>query len=75
MRKHWKKKVVIFVGVLLLCFGILVGLVWFGVIQLNGAAAKQFSVRGVDVSEYQGEIDCNVFVRSKDAFAEFGQTE
>ena len=50
-------------------------LVWNGVILLNGFAAKGYSVRGVDVSHYQGEIDWEVLSDQDIHFAFIKATE
>ena len=42
---------------LILCAGIFAGLVWKGVIRPNESAAARYTVRGADVSHYQGIID------------------
>lgn len=50
-------------------------LIWFGVIQLNGMAARKFPVHGVDVSEYQGEIQWDVLADQEIQFAFIKATE
>lgn len=70
---------------LLVCLGILGGfaalgllaflLVWNGVILLNGFAARQYPVKGVDVSAYQGEIDWEILSSQNISFAFIKATE
>lgn len=70
------KKCIAIVGIALSVIGITVAaLFWFGVLQLNGGAAKQFPVRGVDVSEYQGEIQWDVLGAQNLQFAFIKATE
>lgn len=70
------KRCIALAGMAVLVLGIIAGtLIWFGVIQLNGHAAKQFAVHGVDVSEYQGEIQWDVLAAQNIQFAFIKATE
>lgn len=73
--KRFGKYIALTGGVLFLLGAVGAALVWFGVIQLNGHAAKQFPVHGVDVSEYQGEIDWEVLAEQDIQFAFIKATE
>lgn len=73
--KRFRKYIALMGGVLFLIVAVGAALVWFGVIQLNGHAAKQFPVHGVDVSEYQGEIDWEVLAAQDISFAFVKATE
>ncbi|MGN1404459.1 MAG: GH25 family lysozyme [Ruminococcus sp.] len=73
--KRLIKYIVLVGGVLFFAAAILGMLFWCGVIQLNGRAARQFPVHGVDVSEYQGEIDWEVLAAQDISFAFIKATE
>lgn len=61
---------------LFFCIGfILVVLLWTGVLQCNGIAARKYAVHGVDVSEYQGEIDWETLSGEDITFAFIKATE
>ncbi len=71
-----KRRIIAASGIVLFVLLLTIALlVWFGVIQLNGCAAKQFAVRGVDVSAYQGEIQWNTFAAQDIQFAFIKATE
>lgn len=60
----------------LIVFGIvLFFLVWNGVILLNGFSAGKYSVRGIDVSSYQGNIDWAILSKQHISFAFIKATE
>lgn len=73
--KRFRKCIALTGGVLFLIIVVCAVMIWFGVIQLNGHAAKQFPVHGVDVSEYQGEIDWEVLAAQDISFAFIKATE
>lgn len=73
--KRYGKYIALTGGVLFLTAAVCVMLVWFGVIQLNGRTAKQFPVHGVDVSEYQGEINWEILASQNIQFAFIKATE
>lgn len=73
--KRFGKYIALMGGVLFLLAAVYAVLVWFGIVQLNGHAAKQFPVRGVDVSEYQGDIDWDVLAAQDISFAFIKATE
>jgi len=50
-------------------------LLWRGVLQLNGRSASSYSVKGVDVSSYQGTIDWSVLASQNIDFAFIKATE
>lgn len=72
--KH-KHVFLLVVGVVILLTVGLSALVWNGVILLNGSAAKGYSVRGVDVSHYQGYIDWKILSEQDIHFAFIKATE
>lgn len=57
MTKKRFKFILLPLSLLVLLGIVLFALVWNGVIILNGFAANQYPVKGVDVSAYQGEVD------------------
>ena len=70
----------IWIGALLLTAGALMAggfflLVWNGVILLNNPSGRDYPVRGVDVSHYQGEIDWAVLSAAPIDFAFIKATE
>ena len=54
---------------------VVVSLFYFGILAFNNPSDKDFPVRGVDVSSYQGEIDWNVLSRQGIGFAYIKATE
>lgn len=52
-----RRKIAIFFLLAILIIALLVGLFINGNIKINTPSATQYPVRGVDVSEYQGDID------------------
>lgn len=50
-------------------------MVWNGVIILNGFSANKYSVKGVDVSNYQGQIDWQTLADENISFAFIKATE
>lgn len=51
------------------------GLIYYGYVHVNGAAAGKYPVRGVDVSHYQGEIDWQTLAGQQILFAYIKATE
>ena len=51
------------------------GLVYHGVLQLNSPPLRQYPIRGVDVSHYQGDIDWSRLEEQNIAFAYVKATE
>lgn len=45
--------------IILLILLVLAVLFYFGVLHINNPSTKAYPVRGVDVSSYQGEVDCD----------------
>ena len=64
---------------IVLCIGVLgavaFALVWNGVILLNNPSERHYPVRGVDVSNYQGDIDWNMLSKEGIDFAFIKATE
>ena len=55
--KKWVRVTVLIFSALAVLGVTAFSLVYNGVIILNGLSADKYSVKGVDVSSYQGEID------------------
>ncbi|HOP09934.1 MAG TPA: GH25 family lysozyme [Oscillospiraceae bacterium] len=71
-----RKRVLIFTAAAVISIGLLFCiLIYNGVIILNGATAQKYSVRGVDVSSYQGEIDWETLAGQDIQFAFIKATE
>ena len=73
-----KKHIIIIAAVILavlLCGVILNSLVWRGYFILNSMNVTKYSVRGIDVSHYQGDIDWDTLAESDIAFAFIKATE
>ena len=72
-----KKRRAFIAAIITACFAILLVLllVWNGIIQLNNPSVKQYPVRGVDVSSYQGNIDWAVLSSQDISFAFIKATE
>ena len=50
-------------------------MIWNGVIILNGFSANQYPIKGVDVSNYQGQIDWQTLAEENISFAFIKATE
>ena len=77
-RAGMKKKILLLLAVLTvgaLAAVLLNSLVWRGIILLNNPREKDYPVRGVDVSHYQGEIDWEVLSSQNIDFAFIKATE
>ena len=59
IRRKTVKLIIIFTSILIVSV-ILILLLMNGIIWFNNPSKKQFPVRGIDVSHYQGDIDWNV---------------
>ena len=71
-----KLKVVILTASFLLALAVLLAcLLYFGVIHINNPEIKGLTVRGVDVSSYQGNIDWPVLASQEVDFAYIKATE
>jgi len=57
------------------CMGIVAVLIFNGVILLNNPPRNRYSIRGVDVSSYQGEIDWHTLSNQDISFAFIKATE
>ena len=75
MKKKLFKAVIISLLLLVIMGVVSFSLVWSGVILLNGSAADQYSVRGIDVSSHQGKIDWEVLASQNISFAFIKATE
>lgn len=72
-----KKKIVILL-VITVCFLITIAvalLFYTGVFQINHVSSEEYPVRGVDVSEYQGQIDWQLLQKQDISFAFIKATE
>lgn len=74
-RRRWLRWTAAAAGALVLVLGVLALLVWNGVIWPNRYLADGYDVRGVDVSNYQGEIDWPVLAAQDLDFAFIKATE
>lgn len=70
-----KKRLIIIFAVFVAAIITLFLLVFSGIILLNAPAAKNYSVRGVDVSAYQGDIDWQTLSNQDISFAFVKATE
>lgn len=75
MRKAILKSLIITIALLFIAGVVLFALVWNGVLLLNGRAARDYPVKGVDVSSYQGEIDWRILSSADLSFAFIKATE
>ena len=75
MKKKTLTRIIVITSVILALGMTLFALVWNGVLLLNGHSAKQYAIRGVDVSSYQGRIDWNVLASQDIRFAFIKATE
>ncbi len=57
MKTNSIRLITIIISVVIVLCIVMFSLVWNGVIILNGLFSKKYSVKGIDVSSYQGEID------------------
>ncbi|MBR6784255.1 MAG: hypothetical protein IKM32_06125 [Clostridia bacterium] len=70
-----KKAVLISIAAVFIAAAALAFAVWNGYILLNNPSESEYSVRGVDVSHYQGEIDWRVLASQNIDFAFIKATE
>lgn len=70
-----KKYALIVGGIITVLSLIIAVLIWNGIILLNNPTQKEYPVRGVDVSSYQGEIDWNILSANDISFAFIKATE
>lgn len=71
-----KRKVIILISAIIVATGISICLMILGGhIKLNSPSREQYPIRGVDVSEYQGEIDWKVLSEQDISFAFIKATE
>lgn len=75
IRHRWLKMAAAGFILAAISVGALAYMVWNGWIQLNNPSTKQYPVRGVDVSHYQGEIDWEVLGQQNIEFAYIKATE
>ena len=70
-KKAWMLFVASLVSLLLLCV-----VLWYqGILMPNSSTAKQYSVKGIDVSAYQGEINWKTLAKQPIEFAFIKATE
>lgn len=67
--------IIVLVSLLAVSGIILFSFVWNGVIIINGFSVKQYPVKGIDVSSYQGEIDWEILSEQDVSFAFIKATE
>ena len=70
--KHFVKPIIAVVFVICITAA---ALLYFGIIQLNHPPKDKYPIRGVDVSEYQGDIDWSVLANQNIDFAFIKATE
>lgn len=70
-----KKCILVFAALIVSGAAVFSALLYCGVIQLNDPSEKNYPVRGVDVSAYQGQIDWPVLSRQNIRFAYIKATE
>lgn len=75
MQKKTVKRILILCSFLVVLGIVSFFLVWNGVIILNGFSADKYSVKGIDVSSYQGEIDWEILSKQNILFAFIKATE
>ena len=75
MKKKFLKVSVLVGSVFLALCVITFVLVWNGIILLNGISARQYNIKGVDVSSYQGDINWNILSSQNISFAFIKATE
>ncbi len=75
MKKRLTKIMIIVCSIILLMGIIAFALVWNGVIILNSLNVKEYDIKGIDVSAYQGEIDWEILSKNDISFAFIKATE
>lgn len=74
-----KVKIIALVAAVILLLTILCaagyGMIWNGIIILNGASVRNYAIKGIDVSSYQGEINWEVLSEENISFAFIKATE
>ena len=77
MKKTSKTKIIVWtvISVLLISVLVTVSLLFFGVFHLNNPSKKDYPVRGVDLSSYQGSVDWDVLSAQDIRFAFIKATE
>ena len=73
--KSFKKPIIITVSVFFVICITAAALLYFGIIQINRPSNDKYPIRGIDVSEYQGDIDWNVLSKQGIDFAYIKATE
>ena len=69
-----KKLFILFSVITVICITA-AALLYFGIIQINNPPKEKYPIRGVDVSEYQGDIDWSVLANQDIDFAFIKATE
>ena len=70
-----KKRLLLSGAGVVIAVGIVCALFYFDVLHFNNPSTKDYPVRGVDVSHYQGEIDWGTLADQKIQFAYLKATE
>jgi lysozyme len=72
-----KSKLIIWIGASILLLGVLCFILFnpFGFVRFSDPSKEKYPVRGIDVSEYQGEIDWQILSGQDIAFAFIKATE
>ena len=70
-----RKKIIICGFIILFVPLVLALLLFFGVLHINNPSAKEYPIRGVDVSSYQGEVDWDTLSEQNISFAYIKATE
>lgn len=75
LKKRRYKPLLISIAVLIIAVATFCVFVWNGIFILNDVSAGKYSIRGVDVSSYQGEIDWETLSSNNISFAFIKATE
>ena len=75
MKTRFSKFIILLIAFFIILGIVIFSFVWNGIIILNGFSANKYSVRGIDVSSYQGEIDWKTLSDQNISFAFIKATE
>lgn len=74
-KKIWSIAILALIVTVSVLGAVICSMVWNGVIILNGFSARKYPVKGVDVSNYQGQIDWQTLAEENISFAFIKATE
>lgn len=75
MKTRFSKFIILLAAFFIILGIVIFSFVWNGIIILNGFFANKYSVRGIDVSSYQGEINWKTLSDQNISFAFIKATE